>query len=293
MSVEKVNISKTNKKANTQYVYSIIGVAIVLFLLGFMGYLIVNAGMLSKMMRENLEISVILNDNTQDSKAQELKKVIETQSFSKSTSFVSKENAAAQFQKEFGDNFMDVLDYNPLYTSINFKVHDNYMNKDSLAKIAQFIQQSNIVREVTYPQKIVDVLQDIIKKVGIVLLLISIMLIIAVIFLIDNTIRLAMFSNRFLIKTMQQVGATRYFIARPFDMRAILNGVISAVIAILGILAVKGLAENWLPELHSIKITQGLTWLCIIILLLGVLISLFSTHRSVIKYLKTSLDDLY
>ncbi len=293
MSADKVNISKTNKKANTQYVYSIIGVAIVLFLLGFMGYLIVNAGMLSKMMRENLEISVILNDNTQDNKAQELKKIIETQSFSKSTSFITKENAAQQFQKEFGDNFMDVLDYNPLYTSINFKVHDRYMNKDSLVKIAALIQQSNIVREVTYPQKIVDVLQNIIKKVGIVLLLISIMLIIAVIFLIDNTIRLAMFSNRFLIKTMQQVGATRYFIARPFNMRAILNGIISAVIAITGILVVKNVAENWLPELHTIKITQGLTWLCVIILLLGVLISLFSTHRSVIKYLKTSLDDLY
>jgi cell division transport system permease protein len=293
MNSEKVNISKTNKKANSQYVYSILGVALVLFLLGFMGYLIVNAGMLSKMMRENLEISVILNDNTRDANAQDLKKIIEAQSFSKSTTFVSKENAATQFQKEFGDNFMDVLDYNPLYTSINFKVHDRYMNKDSLVNIANFIQQSNIVREVTYPRNIVDVLQDIIKKVGIILLLVSIMLIVAVIFLIDNTIKLAMFSNRFLIKTMQQVGATRFFIARPFNVRAILNGVISAVLAILGILAIKGIAENWLPELHSLKINAGLTWLCIIILLLGVLISLFSTHRSVIKYLKTSLDDLY
>ncbi len=293
MNKEKVNISKTNKKANTQYVYSILGVAIVLFLLGFMGYLIVNAGMLSKMMRENLEISVILNDSTRDVNAQKLKNIIEKQQFAKSTSFTTKEKAAEQFQKEFGDNFMDVLDYNPLYTSINFKVHDRYMNRDSLSKIAAFIKQSNIVREVTYPQKIVNVLEDIIKKVGVVLLLISLVLIVAVIFLIDNTVRLAMFSNRFLIKTMQQVGATRYFIAKPFDLRAILNGVTSAILAILGILVVKALAENWLPELHNINIQSGLTWLCIIILLLGVFISLFSTHRSVIKYLKSSLDDLY
>ncbi|MBK8686416.1 MAG: hypothetical protein IPN26_16325 [Bacteroidetes bacterium] len=132
-----------------------------------------------------------------------------------------------------------------------------------------------------------------VRRIGIVIGVISLFLIFSVIMLIDNTIRLAMFSNRFLIKTMQMVGATRWFIAKPFNIRGVINGIISAVLAIAGILLLKLFAESWLPELKSLSSLKWMSILCFSILALGIIISLLSTHRSVIKYLRTHLDDLY
>ena len=167
------------------------------------------------------------------------------------------------------------------------------MNTDSLIRIEQFIKQSNIVREVFYQKNLVDIMNSNVKRIGIVILVISLMLIFSVIILIDNTIRLAMYSNRFLIKTMQMVGATRWFIAKPFNIRSVINGIVSALIAILGILILKFFAEKFLPELKALSNLKWMFILCFSILSLGIVISLFSTHRSVIKYLRTQLDELY
>ncbi|HQW47769.1 MAG TPA: hypothetical protein PLZ98_11855, partial [Chitinophagaceae bacterium] len=197
------------------------------------------------------------------------------------------------FKKDFGEDFLQVLDYNPLYTSVNFHLHSGYMNTDSLIKIEKFLYQSNVVREVFYQKNLVDIMNSNVRRIGIVILAISLFLIFSVIILIDNTIRLAMFSNRFLIKTMQMVGATRWFIAKPFNIRGVINGIISALIAIAGILVLKFVAESWLPELRTLANTKWLIILCLSILAMGIIISLLSTHCSVIKYLRTQLDDLY
>jgi Cell division protein len=292
MSNELITTTRV-KKGKATYIYSIIGVALVLFLLGSLGWLVINAGQLSKAFKENIEVSVILNDNTRDELAIKMKEMLEKQPFTKSSEYITKENAAEQFKKDFGEDFLQVLDYNPLYTSINLHLFSNYLESDSLIKIERFIKQSNIVREVYYQKNLVDIMNSNVRRIGIVILVISLFLIFSVIILIDNTIRLAMFSNRFLIKTMQMVGATRWFIAKPFNIRGVINGITSALIAIAGILALKFFAEAWLPELKSLSSGKWLFILCSGILLLGIIISLFSTHRSVIKYLRTSLDDLY
>lgn len=289
----EIIVEKKIKKGKATYLYSIIGVALVLFLLGSLGWLVINAGQLSKSFKENIEISVILNDNTRDEMAIKLKNIIDKQSFTKSSTYITKENAAEQFKKDFGEDFLQVLDYNPLYTSINFHLHSHYMNTDSLIKIEQFLKQSNIVREVFYQKNLVDIMNSNVRRIGMVILAISIFLIISVIILIDNTIRLAMFSNRFLIKTMQMVGATRWFIAKPFNMRGVINGIISALIAIIGIWILSFFAQNWLPELKALYNFKWMLVLFSAILALGIIISLLSTHRAVIKYLRTSLDDLY
>lgn len=292
MSSEQI-VTTTVKRGKATYTYSIIGVALVLFLLGSLGWLVINAGQLSKTFKENIEISVILNDNTRDDMALKLKDVIDKQSFAKASQFITKEKAAEQFKKDFGEDFLQVLDYNPLYTSVNFHVHSEYLHTDSLIRIERFLKQSNIVREVFYQKNLVDIMNSNVKRVGLVILIISLVLIFSVIVLIDNTIRLAMFSNRFLIKTMQMVGATRWFIAKPFNMRSVLNGIISALLAIGGILLLKMFAEAWLPELRTLSSTKWMLILCGSILALGIVISFLSTHRSVIKYLRTQLDDLY
>jgi cell division transport system permease protein len=261
MSNDQIITTKV-KKGKATYTYSIIGVALVLFLLGSLGWLVINAGQLSKTFKENIEISIILNDNTRDEMALKLKEIIDQQAFTKSSQFITKEKAAEQFKKDFGEDFLQVLDYNPLYTSVNFHLHSDYLHTDSLIKIERFIKQSNIVREVFYQKNLVDIMNSNVKRVGIVVLIISLFLIFSVIILIDNTIRLAMFSNRFLIKTMQMVGATRWFIAKPFDIRSVINGIISALIAIGGILLLKMFTEAWLPELKTLSSTKWMLILC-------------------------------
>ncbi len=286
-------ISTKVKKGKATYAYSIIGVALVLFLLGSLGYMVINVGQLSKTIKENIEIAVIFNDGTRDEMGQKMKAILDRQSFTKSSEFITKEMAAEICKRDLGEDYSKILDYNPLYSSINLHLHSNYMNKDSLIRIERFINQSNIVREVNYKKNLVDIMNSNVKRVGLMILFVSLFLIFSVIILIDNTIRLAMFSNRFLIKTMQMVGATRWFIAKPFNIRGVINGIISSLLAIGGILLLRVFAETWLPELKNLAINKWLFILCFTILAMGIVISLLSTHRSVIKYLRTQLDDLY
>ncbi len=281
------------KKSTHSYIYAIIGVSLVLFLLGTLGWLVINGRALTKVFKEDVEVEVILHDNTRDEMMYNLHKVLQKQGFVKNAEVITKDQAAKIFFENGGEDFTDLLDFNPLYSSIILKLHSSYVNKDSLDKIKLFIQQSNIVREVSYPNTIVDKMDSNFKKIGIILGGISLLLFIIVVILIDNTVRLAMFSNRFLIKTMQMVGATRWFISRPFDKRAILNGFISGIIAVGGLWLVISSAENLLPSLKTLRDPALIGGLMVGMVILGILISVLSTHRSVLKYLKMRVDDLY
>lgn len=280
-------------KKTPSFIYSIIGISVVLFLLGIIGWLGINGNALTKYFKEQVEMQVILHDNTRDEKALELEEILKTQAFVQSVDFVSKEKAAEQFQKEWDEDFMELLDFNPLYSSLNIYLSADYVNEDSIQLVTQFLYQNNIVREVSYPTVIVDQMNSNFKKIGVGLGILASILFIAVVVVIDNTVRLAMFSNRKLIKTMQMVGATRWFIAKPFDMSAIKSGLISGIIAAAGIFAIRLVALNQLPELHALGGDFLFYLLLLALIALGVLISFLSTHRAVIKYLKYKLDNLY
>lgn len=280
-------------KRTPSYFYSIIGISLVLFLLGTIGWLAINGRALTRFFKEQIELQVILHDATRPDNTAKLEKILVAQPFVSSATVITKEEAAAQFAKEWDEDFTELLDFNPLYTSISLRLHADFVNADSLAKIRQFILQSNIVREISYPNVVVDQMNSNFRKVGIVLGIIALILFIAVIIIIDNTVRLAMFSNRRLIKTMQMVGAKRWFIAKPFDGSAILSGLISGIVATAGLLALKYFATQQLPELNALRDPLAFAVLIGGILILGILISFISTHRSVIKYLKMKLDNLY
>lgn len=281
------------KKAKPSYIYAIIGISLVLFLLGTLGWLVMNGRTLTRVFKEDVEVEVILHDNTRDEMMLKLNDILEQQPFVKETQVITKEEAAEKFFAEGGEDFTELLDYNPLYSSIILNLESVYVNEKSLDEIREFIMQSNIVRDVSYPNAIVDQMNDNFKKIGIILGAIAIILFVIVVILIDNTVRLAMFSNRFLIKTMQMVGATRWFITRPFDKRAILNGFISGVIAVIGLGVVIKFAESQLPTLQILHETSSIVLLMTGMIVLGVLMSLLSAHRSVLKYLKMHVDDLY
>jgi cell division transport system permease protein len=171
-------------------------------------------------------------------------------------------------------------------------LQSKYVVADTLQKIESIFKASPYVTDVKYPQNVVGNM-TILTKIGFALLAVAVLLAIVVIVLIDNTIRLAMFSNRFLIKTMQMVGATRGFIARPMNIKAVINGAIAAGIAIVVCWLILVTLEGWVPELKAVRDTGLLLLLALLLLVLGVAISVFSTHRSVVKYLKMKLDDLY
>lgn len=282
-----------SKKSKPTYFNAILGVALVLFILGVLGWLVINGRALSRAFKEDLEVSVDFHDNTTDENIAKMKAILDKQGFVRSSRIITKEEAVKMENQVEGTNVVDFLGYNPLFTSVVVKMHEEYVNKDSLAKIKAFVMQSNIVRDVTWPNVVVEQMNSNFRKIGIILGGISVVLLIVVVFLIDNTVRLAMFSNRFLIKTMQMVGATQQFITRPFDLRALANGLISGLIAVVALWLVMSFATKQLPVLTLLN--DPLLVFCLMagMVMLGILISLISTHRSVVKYLKMHLDDLY
>jgi cell division transport system permease protein len=282
-----------SKKAKPSYFNAILGVALVLFMLGMLGWLMINGRALSRAFKEDIEMQVNFHDNTTDENIGKMQAVLDRQPFVRRTRIISKEEAIKIESQTEGHNVAEFLGYNPLYASVVVKLHEGYVNTDSLQKIKQFIMQSNIVRSVTWPDNVVDKMNSNFRKIGIILGGISLLLFIAVIFLIDNTVRLAMFSNRFLIKTMQMVGATQQFISRPFDSRAIVNGLISGLLAVAGLWAVISFAQSQLHALNALKDPMLLAILMLGMIVMGICISLVSTHRSVVKYLKMHVDDLY
>ncbi len=283
----------TGKKSKPSYLYAIIGVSLVLFLLGTLGWLVINGRSLTREFKENVTITANFHDNVSPEKISQMDAVLKKQPFTKRTKVISKEEALKIQNEIEGEDVGAPVGFNPLFASLELNVYAEYANRDSIDKIRQFILQSNVVREVTYPRRNVEQMTGNLRRINLILGIIALVLVIAVVILIDNTVRLAMFSNRFLIKTMQMVGASRFFITKPFDRRAIINGLISGVIAVAGLWLVMQFAEGQLPELKALHDNTLVLLLMGGMLLLGIIISLLSTHRSVVKYLRLSVDDLY
>ncbi|PWT78917.1 MAG: cell division protein FtsX [Bacteroidetes bacterium] len=281
------------KRSTPSYFMAIVGVSLVLFLLGILGWIIINANKLGEYFKENIEMNVYVRENVSPKDSASLVQYIAAQPYVKSYEYITKDLAKKRYLQDGNKDWGSLLDRNPLPASINFKITKEYASNDSLSKIKNDLVQNIAVSDVLYPQSLVSNLNNITNKISIILLGVIIVISILVIFLIDNTIRLAMFSNRFLIKTMQMVGATRWFIARPMDVRALINGAISGILAVGGMVAVIFFAENQLPYLRALRDYTLLAALFAVIILLGICISFASTHRSVLKYLKMKLDDLY
>ncbi len=282
------------KRSKPNYVYSIVGVALVLLIMGVMGWLFMNFNQVATMFKEDIRISAYLRTANKDT-INQIQQFVASQPFARNVEYVNKESAKKIWNKDNQEDWATVLDDNPLPESIDFYAKSDWINKDSLAKMSNTIltRYPDQITDLQYPKELVNNLNERASKLGLVFLVVAIILCVLVIVSIDNTIRLAMFSNRFLIKTMQMVGATRWFIVKPMDMRAIVNGLISSVIAIAILFTVMKWAESQFDGLKALHSTSNLLILFGGMVLVGVIISLYSTHRSVMKYLKMKLDDLY
>ena len=282
------------KRSKPNYIYSIVGVAIVLFIMGIMGWLFLNLQSIGDSFKEDIRISVYVRTADKNIVGK-IQQFIASQPYAKNVEYINKEKAKAIWNKENNEDWAKILEANPLPESIDFFAKADYVNTDSLNKITGAIENTfrKDVADIQYPKSLVTNLNERASKIGIIFLVMSIILCIIVIISIDNTIRLAMYSNRFLIKTMQMVGATRNFISKPLLIRALLNGLISAFVAIFLLF---GLIEWATTQFPQIGMLQGISNSLILfggLILLGVGISVFSTYRSVLKYLKMKLDELY
>jgi len=281
------------KRGKPSYFMSVLGVTLVLFLLGIIGWLVINANKLASHFRDSVEVSVYLRGDLNPKDSAALVEYIASKPYVREYTFVTKEMAKKKYMEDGNEDWDKILTENPLPNSIDFRPKRDYVNGDSLAAIKADLELQTYVGEVTYQKALVDKLNKNIRQISMVLLIVAIILAIVVIILIDNTIRLAMFSNRFLIKTMQMVGATRWFIAKPMNLRAVANGALSGAIAVALVWLIIFLAERYIPEMKAIHDLNSLVLLFGGLIMLGICITVFSTHRSVIKYLKMKLDDLY
>jgi cell division transport system permease protein len=282
------------KRGKPNYIYTIVGVALVLLIMGIMGWFFLNLNSVGNTFKEDIRLSAYMRTLNKDTIAQ-IQQFIASQPYAKNVVYVDKNSAKEIWNKENNEDWAKILDVNPLPESIDFYAKAEYVNKDSLLKITDDLMAAygSQITDLQYPQTLVTSLNERAAKIGLIFLVVAILLCLIVIFSIDNTIRLAMFSNRFLIKTMQMVGATQSFIARPLNIKAVVNGLVSSGIAIALLFTLIGWAESQFPQLKAIRNINHTLLLFGGLILLGVGISVFSTHRSVLKYLKMKLDELY
>lgn len=293
-SMTEKSAKSSLRRSKPNYVYSIVGVAIVLLIMGIMGWIFLNMAQAGNVLKEDIRFSAYLRTQNKDT-ITAIQQFIAAQPFAKNVEYVNKEKAKEIWNKENNEDWSKIIDYNPLPESIDFYAKAEYVNKDSLAKVSGLLMglYQNQLTEIQYPQSLVNSLNEKASTIGLIFLVIASVLCVIVILSIDNTIRLAMFSNRFLIKTMQMVGATRGFITRPMNIKAIINGLISSAIAIAILFGIMKWAEVQFPMLKVMNNPNLMFVIFAALIIMGVGISLYSTHRSVIKYLKMKLDDLY
>jgi len=285
----------SSKRGKPSYAYSIIGVSLVLFLFGIVGWFFLNLQKSGDYLKENIQVHAWLYPDAGKKRIDSLNTFITAIPYAKDVKYVTKEMAAKEWNEANDTTWKKFLDNNPLPESIDFYIKADYVQKDSLNVLSNELVNNfpGVVKEFQFPTETIMKVSKYVKTAAIIFLIAAIILTILVVFSIDNTIRLAMYSNRFLIKTMQMVGATRWFIAKPINARAIINGLVASLIAIAAIWGTVILVENFAPDFRVLHDNKSLILLFLAIIVLGISITLFSTHRSVIKYLRMKLDDLY
>lgn len=253
----------------------------------------VNARQFSRTLKEKVEINLSLTDNISDSELAALKTKLGKEGFVAATQYISKEDAAKEFETEYGEEFTDILGFNPLDNTLILYLQEGYTHNDSLQMIEAKLGNIPDVKEVNYPKNLIHLINENIRKLGLFLLAISMVFLFVTITLIDNTIKLTMYSKRFLIKSMQLVGATRKFIVGPFAKQSMINGVISGVMASALLMLFLFFVNRNLNILNIREDLIHYAYICFSVILIGVLLSYWSTKAAVVKYLKLKLDELY
>ena len=285
------NLKKRRLRAS--YISSIISITLVLFMLGLLGLIILHGRKLSNYVRENITITLLLREDVNDDMVLSFRQRLDQTGYVKASHYVTREEAARELSRELGEDFLQFLGYNPLPPSIDIQLNAAYANTDSIAKIEQKLLANHIVKDVAYQKSLIDEVNANIRKISLVISGFSILLLIIAIILINNTIRLSVYSKRFIIRSMQLVGATESFIRKPFILRSMLHGTYSGLVSIALLTGTLWLAEQKIPELAQLRDTRLFAFFFLGILVLGIVISAASTFFAVKRFLRMKSDSLY
>ena len=285
--------SNTKRRLTASYLTSIVSITLVLFMLGLIAALLLNSKKLSVYVKENLGFSVFLNSDVKEIEILSFQKLLDSKEYVKETLYITKEQAAENFMVEIGEDFVEFLGYNPLPASIDIKLDSRYANNDSIAVIEKEIRSYKEVADVAYQKDLIYAINRNIQKLSLGMLIFSIFLLLISITLINNTIRLSVYSKRFIIRTMQMVGAHPSYIRRPFIYKGATQGFIAALVAFLMLFTVLYIAEKQAGGIFNFLDYKILLILFVSIAGAGIMIASLSTLISVNKYLHLKTDNLY
>ncbi len=283
----------TKKRLRTSGVTVIISLALVLFMLGALGLLVINANKLAKHFKENVGFQIFLKDTASSAQIDALYQEISNSNYAKGVTLVNKEQAAQKLKVDLGEDFVSFLGSNPLLNSFDVKLNANYAVIDTLQIIEKELLQKTFVKEVVYQKDLINNINKNTKAIAFFILIFSGALLIVAIALINNTIRLSIYSQRFLIRTMYLVGATRLFISKPFIFKGLRQGIIAGLLSGLMLAGLLIISTRFVPDLLQLQDENLLLFLFSSVILLGVIISGFSAMLAVLRFLKLKTSDLY
>ncbi|MBO7594164.1 MAG: permease-like cell division protein FtsX [Salinivirgaceae bacterium] len=283
----------SSRQLRSSYITTVISISLVLFVIGLVGLLILNAHKISQHVKENIELTIFLNDDVKEVEMIRFENILKTSDFVRQTAFVSKDSAARELTQEIGEDFVSFLGYNPLSPSIEVKLKADYANIDSIAKIEKKLAKYSLVKEVSYQKSLIETINQNVKRISIILLIFCGLLFIISLSLINNTIRLSVYARRFLIKTMELVGATRSFVRAPFIIKSLCHALYSIIIAYILLGGVIYMINEHVQELEIMCELDTIAILYAGIMVVGFLIVWISNFFAVNRYLRMKGNELY
>jgi len=291
--MEEFEASESAKKTKTIYISTVFGIAMVLLMVGLLGLILVNANNLSRYVKENIVLNIFVDEGAHETDVLQLQKQLESNPIVKQTQYVSKELAAQNLQKDLGEDFVKFLGYNPLSESLDVYLKADFANNTDIERFKAQLLKNPLIKEVKYQQSLVDQMNQNLTSISLIILVFAGIFVILSVALINNTIRLAIYSQRFLIKSMQLVGATKGFIRKPFILYGIWHGILGALIAIVILMGTLYLSLKQIPDLVILQNYTEFGLVFLIVIGLGIFISGFSTFLAVNKYLRLKIYNLY
>ena len=293
IKIVTVQEGKIHRRRKISYLPSIISIALVLFMMGVFGIILINGKKLSEHIRENFQLTVFFNSNAKEADVLRVHKQIQVSGYAKEANYVSKEQAAKQFTQETGQDFVSFIGFNPLLPSVELFLRSSYATAEKIQAIESEIRKNKEVQDVIYQKSILEEINENTKTIGSILISISIIFLLIAVTLINNTIRLHLYARRFIIKSMQMVGATHAFIIRPFVVKSLLHGLYGGIIACVLLSGLLYGLPYWIDKINILYDASQFAILFVVIIIAGIIISMISSLISTNHYLRLKIDDLY
>ena len=281
------------KRIAGSYFVSTLSISLVLVVVGILVFILLNAKLVSDHVKQNIGFSIIVKDNVNEAEIKKMQKILDTKPFVSSSVFISKVEAAREFKEELREDFEGVLGYNPLLPSVEIKLNPVYANNDSLTVIEKSLLKNELVQEVSYQKSLVHMINENVRRISLILLIAGAALMLISFTLIRNTIHLSVYSQRFLIKTMQLVGAKPFFICKPFIQNSVWFGFFGSMIANLILLAAIFFLQKEVGSVVNLMNKELIIIMVAFVMVCGILLSLVSSWMSVARYLNKDMNDLY